>query len=64
MMMIVIEVHLKQGAELEWDGVMRERLTAARKQPGGSAGSSSSRRSVTPNASSSALGAPRSDWEK
>jgi hypothetical protein len=46
MMMHVTEVHLKQGAELEWNSVMRERLTAARKQPGGSAVSSSSRRSL------------------
>jgi heme-degrading monooxygenase HmoA len=34
MMTIVTDVHLKQGADQEWDSVMRERLTAARKQPG------------------------------
>ena len=34
MMTIVTTVRLKEGAEQEWDAVMRERLAAARKQPG------------------------------
>jgi|307.fasta_scaffold37378_2 heme-degrading monooxygenase HmoA len=34
MMTIVTTVRLKEGAEQEWDAVMRERLAAARKQTG------------------------------
>jgi heme-degrading monooxygenase HmoA len=34
MMTIVTRVRLKEGTEPEWDGVMRERLSAARQQPG------------------------------
>src|SRR5215831_11345536 len=34
MMTIVTNVRLKEGAEQEWDAVMRERLAAARKQMG------------------------------
>ena len=34
MMTIVTTVRLKEGAEQEWDTVMRERLAAARKQTG------------------------------
>ena len=34
MMTIVTRVTLKEGAEPEWDGVMRQRLGAARQQPG------------------------------
>ena len=34
MMTIVTHVTLKQGSEPEWDAVMRERLDAARSQPG------------------------------
>ena len=34
MMTIVTTVRLKEGAEQEWDDVMRERLAAARKQTG------------------------------
>jgi len=34
MMTIVTTVRLKEGAEQEWDGVMRERLAAARTQSG------------------------------
>jgi heme-degrading monooxygenase HmoA len=34
MVTIVTDVHLRQGAEAEWDGVMGERLTAVKKQPG------------------------------
>jgi heme-degrading monooxygenase HmoA len=34
MMTIVTHVTLKQGSEPEWDAVMRERLDAARGQPG------------------------------
>jgi heme-degrading monooxygenase HmoA len=34
MMTIVTHVKLKQDGEPEWDMVMRERLTAARHQPG------------------------------
>ena len=34
MMTIVTTVRLKEGAQQEWDTVMRERLAAARKQPG------------------------------
>jgi heme-degrading monooxygenase HmoA len=38
MMTIVTRVTLKEGAEPEWDDVMRERLAAARQQPGWIAG--------------------------
>ena len=34
MMTIVTHVTLKQGSEPEWDAAMRERLEAARNQPG------------------------------
>lgn len=34
MMTIVTHVALKKGAEPQWDTIMRERLTAARAQPG------------------------------
>jgi heme-degrading monooxygenase HmoA len=34
MMTIVTTIRLKEGAQQEWDTVMRERLAAARKQPG------------------------------
>jgi heme-degrading monooxygenase HmoA len=34
MMTIVTRVRLKEGAEPEWDRVMRERLASAREQPG------------------------------
>ena len=34
MMTIVTTVRLKEGAEQEWDAVMRERLAAAKKQAG------------------------------
>ena len=34
MMTVVTHVPLKEGTEHEWDGLMRERLNAARKQPG------------------------------
>lgn len=34
MMTIVTHVRLKEGAEPEWDAAMRERLDAARNQPG------------------------------
>jgi heme-degrading monooxygenase HmoA len=34
MMTIVTRVTLKQGSEPEWDAVMRQRLQAAREQPG------------------------------
>jgi heme-degrading monooxygenase HmoA len=34
MMTIVTQVTLKEGAEPEWDAAMRERLLAARHQPG------------------------------
>jgi heme-degrading monooxygenase HmoA len=34
MMTIVTTVRLKEGAEQEWDAVMRERLAAARKRTG------------------------------
>jgi len=34
MMTIVTRVTLRQGAEPEWDKAMRERMTAAREQPG------------------------------
>src|SRR3989442_14382495 len=34
MMTIVTRVTLREGSEPEWDGVMRERLAAAREQPG------------------------------
>lgn len=34
MMTIVTHVTLREGAEPEWDAAMRERLTAARDQPG------------------------------
>lgn len=34
MMTIVTHVTLKEGAEPEWDAAMRERLLAARDQPG------------------------------
>jgi heme-degrading monooxygenase HmoA len=34
MMTIVTHITLKEGAEPEWDTAMRERLTAARHQPG------------------------------
>ena len=34
MMTIVTHVTLREGAEPEWDDVMRERLLAAREQPG------------------------------
>jgi len=34
MMTIVTHVTLKKGTEPEWDAAMRERLDAARKQPG------------------------------
>ena len=38
MMMITTYVTLKEGAEPEWDATMRERLAAARNQPGWIAG--------------------------
>jgi heme-degrading monooxygenase HmoA len=34
MMTIISRVTLKTGAEPQWDGVMQERLDAAREQPG------------------------------
>ena len=34
MVTIVTEVQLKAGAESEWDQIMRERMSAARKAPG------------------------------
>lgn len=34
MMTIVTHVTLKEGSEPEWDAAMRERLTAAKSQPG------------------------------
>ncbi len=34
MMTIVTHVKLKEGSEPEWDAAMRERLEAARNQPG------------------------------
>jgi len=34
MMTIVTRVTLKEGTEPEWDSVMRERLSAAKNQPG------------------------------
>jgi heme-degrading monooxygenase HmoA len=34
MMTIITRVILKEGSEPEWDAVMRERLDAAREQPG------------------------------
>ena len=34
MMTIVTHVHLKHGAEQEWDAAMRTRLSAAKKRPG------------------------------
>lgn len=34
MMTIVTHITLKEGAEPEWDGHMRERMLAARHQPG------------------------------
>jgi heme-degrading monooxygenase HmoA len=34
MMTIVTRVTLKEGAEREWDAAMRERLSAAKQQPG------------------------------
>ncbi|HEV8439410.1 MAG TPA: antibiotic biosynthesis monooxygenase [Methylomirabilota bacterium] len=34
MMTIVTDVQLKKGAEGEWDAVMRERMEAAKDQPG------------------------------
>jgi heme-degrading monooxygenase HmoA len=34
MMTIVTHVTLREGCEPEWDAVMRDRLTAARDQPG------------------------------
>jgi len=34
MMTIVTHVHVKEGAEPEWDAAMRQRLEAAREKPG------------------------------
>ncbi len=34
MLTIVTDVHLKEGAEDQWDSIMRERLSAAATQPG------------------------------
>jgi heme-degrading monooxygenase HmoA len=34
MMTIITRVTLKEGAEPDWDNAMRERMTAAREQPG------------------------------
>ena len=34
MVTIVTDVHLREGAEQEWDGIMGERLAAVKKQPG------------------------------
>jgi len=31
---IVTDVHLKEGSEQDWDAAMRERMEAAKKQPG------------------------------
>ena len=38
MMTILTEVRLKRGTEGDWDAAMRERMAAARKQPGWIAG--------------------------
>jgi len=34
MMTIVTHIQLKEGGDHEWDAVMRQRLVAAKKQPG------------------------------
>jgi len=34
MMTIVTDVHLKEGSEQDWDAAMRERMAAAKRQPG------------------------------
>jgi heme-degrading monooxygenase HmoA len=34
MVTIVTDIHLKDGAASEWDEVMRERMAAAKRQPG------------------------------
>jgi heme-degrading monooxygenase HmoA len=34
MVTIITKVTLKEGTEPEWDGIMQERLEAAREQPG------------------------------
>jgi heme-degrading monooxygenase HmoA len=34
MMTIITHIHLKEGAEREWDTAMRARLSAAKKRPG------------------------------
>ncbi len=34
MVTIMTDVHLKEGSEQDWDAAMRERMAAAKKQPG------------------------------
>jgi len=34
MVTIMTDIHLKEGSEQDWDAAMRERMAAAKKQPG------------------------------
>jgi heme-degrading monooxygenase HmoA len=64
MMTIVADIRLKEGAEEEWDSAMRERMTAAKKQPGWVGGQLLHRSDESNKRVIVGTWQTRSDWEK